>query len=175
MLSGEGRPALRARLLDVLRPHLAAVVLPRKWRFVTGIPEDDRGKTSDASLVALFADSQGRLVLPEITAREISADEARFQIRLPEDLFYFEGHFDDTPILAGVVQLHWAIEFARQHLSIPGVFQRIEALKFFKVLMAGDDVTLSLRYDRDTDRLTFDYTNGETRHSSGRVIFEPTP
>lgn len=175
VLSGEGRPALRARLLDVLRPHLAAVVLPRKWRFVTGIPEDDRGKTSDASLVALFADSQGRLVLPEITAREISADEARFQIRLPEDLFYFEGHFDDTPILAGVVQLDWAIEFSRQHLSIPGVFQRIEALKFFKVLMAGDDVTLSLRYDRDTDRLTFDYTNGETRHSSGRVIFEPTP
>lgn len=175
LLSTDGRQAVRSSLLDTLRPHLAAVVLPRKWRFVTRIPEDDRGKTSDASLAVLFAAGQGQTILPEFTARQTDTGEARLQIHLPDDLFYFEGHFDDTPILAGVVQLDWAIEFARQHLAIPGVFQRIEALKFFNVLMAGDDVTLTLRYDREATRLTFDYVNGETRHSSGRVIFGPEP
>jgi acyl-coenzyme A synthetase/AMP-(fatty) acid ligase len=174
MLTADGRAGLCSSLLDILRPYLAAVVLPRKWRFVTRIPEDDRGKTSDASLAALFADGQGRVVLmPEFTTRTTGADDASFQIHLPENLFYFEGHFEDTPILAGVVQLDWAIEFARQHLAIPGAFQRIEALKFFNVLMAGDDVTLTLGYDRDAGRLKFDYVSGEIRHSSGRVIFEP--
>lgn len=175
LLSTDGRQAVRSSLLDTLRPHLAAVVLPRKWRFVTRIPEDDRGKTSDASLAVLFSAGQGRAILPEFAAQQTDTGEARLQIHLPDDLFYFEGHFDDTPILAGVVQLDWAIEFARQHLAIPGVFQRIEALKFFNVLMAGDDVTLILRYDREATRLTFDYVNGETRHSSGRVIFGPEP
>jgi acyl-coenzyme A synthetase/AMP-(fatty) acid ligase/3-hydroxymyristoyl/3-hydroxydecanoyl-(acyl carrier protein) dehydratase len=175
MLSADGRQAVRGSLLDVLRPHLAAVVLPRKWRFVTRIPEDDRGKTSDASLTALFLADQGRTILPDITAEKIDTDGARLQIHLPDDLFYFQGHFDNTPILAGVVQLNWAIEFACQNLAISGVFQRIEALKFFNVLMAGDDVTLVLRYDRETARLTFEYVNGDTRYSSGRVIFGSAP
>lgn len=175
LLSADGRQAVRSSLLDVLRPHLAAVVLPRKWRFVTRIPEDDRGKTSNAALAALFSDDQGRMILPDITDEQIDGEEARIQIHLPDDLFYFQGHFDDTPILPGVVQLNWAIEFSRQHLAIPGVFRRIEALKFFNVLMAGDDVTLALRYDRQSARLAFDYANGDTRHSSGRIIFEPEP
>lgn len=172
-LSADGRQALRSSLLEVLRPHLAAVVLPRKWRFVTRIPEDDRGKTSNASLEALFSDDQGRMILPDISDQQTDGDTVSIQIHLPGDLFYFQGHFDDTPILAGVVQLNWAVEFARAHLAIPGVFQRIEALKFFNVLMAGDDVTLSLRYDRELARLAFEYVNGETRHSSGRIIFGP--
>lgn len=173
LLSADGRQAVRSSLLEVLRPHLAAVVLPRKWRFVTRIPEDDRGKTSNAALAALFSDDQGRMILPDIMDEQTEGDEARIQIHLPDDLFYFQGHFDDTPILAGVVQLNWAIEFARRHLAISGVFRRIEALKFFNVLMAGDDVTLTLRYDPETARMTFDYVNGDTRHSSGRIIFEP--
>lgn len=171
VLSVEGRRALRTGLVDALRPHLAAVVLPRKWRFVTRIPEDDRGKTSDASLAALFADNMDRQILPAIRSQETAGDEAIFRIHLPHDLFYFDGHFDDAPILAGVVQLDWAVEFARQHLSVSGSFERFEALKFFNVLMAGDDVTLTLRYDRDSRRLTFDYVNGDIRHSSGRVVF----
>jgi len=172
LLSADGRQTLRARLLELLRPHLSAVVLPRKWRFVNRIPEDDRGKTSDAALAAQFADTQGHKIRPTITAQSVDTDESAFQIHLSEDLFYFEGHFENTPILAGVVQIDWAIDLACKHLAIPGAFMRIEALKFFKVLMAGDAVSLNLRYDRETGRLTFEYINGATRLSSGKVIFE---
>ena len=40
------------------------IVVPRKWRFVTRIPEDDRGKTSNAAIVALFEDDPGQSVEP---------------------------------------------------------------------------------------------------------------
>ncbi len=175
VLAAEGRQKFKRRLLDALRLHLAAVVLPRKWRFVTQVPEDDRGKTSDGALATLFEENQGRRVEPIIVRRESDQDGVILHLHMPEDLFYFDGHFDEAPILAGVVHVDWAVEFAMDHFAIHGDFQRIEALKFFKILMAGAEVTLDLRYDRETGRLKFQYGNAETKYSSGRVIFEATP
>ena len=175
VLANSGRRELRMRLLDVLKPYLVAIVLPRKWRFVTRIPEDDRGKTSNASLVALFDENQNRRVDPVIVKREVEQDGLVLHLHLPNDLFYFDGHFEEAPILAGVVQIDWAVKFAMEHFEILEKFRRIEALKFFKVLMAGDDVTLDLRYDPEIRRLKFQYQNSGTKHSSGRIVFDATP
>ena len=175
MLANEGRESLRSLLLDALNPYLATIVLPRKWRFVTRIPEDDRGKTSNSALSALFDENQVRSVEPDIVGRELEQDKVILHLHLPEDLFYFDGHFDEAPILAGVVQIDWAIAYGKAHFKIPHGFRRIEALKFFKVLMAGDDVKLDLSFDRVTGRLNFQYSGRETMHSSGRIVFEATP
>ncbi|MCZ6773109.1 MAG: AMP-binding protein [Proteobacteria bacterium] len=175
MLANAGRQSLRSLLLDALNPYLATIILPRKWRFVMRIPEDDRGKTSDAALAALFDENQGRRVEPEIVGRELEQDSVILHLHLPKDLFYFDGHFDEAPILAGVVQIDWAIGYAMEHFTIPEGFRRIEALKFFKVLMAGEDVKLDLRYDRAAGCLKFQYDGAETIHSSGRIVFEASP
>ena len=175
MLANEGRESLRSLLLDALNPYLATIVLPRKWRFVTRIPEDDRGKTSNSALSALFDENQFRRVEPDIVRRELEQDNVILHLHLPEDLFYFDGHFEEAPILAGVVQIDWAIGYGKAHFKIPHGFRRIEALKFFKVLMAGDDVKLDLSFDRVTGRLNFQYSGRETMHSSGRIVFEATP
>lgn len=175
MLSNEGRPRLRNTLLDALKPYLSTIVLPRKWRFVVRIPEDERGKTSNAALAALFDEHQGRRVDPEILEREIEHDSLVLHLHLPQELIFFDGHFDEAPILAGVVQVDWAIEYATEHFAISEGFRRVEALKFFKIMMAGDRVNLDLKYDRDTGRLKFQYSAGETIHSSGRIVFEERP
>ena len=175
LLANSGKPELRTICRDVLKPYLAAVVLPRKWRFVTRIPEDERGKTSNAALVALFEEHRGQRVDPIVTDKVKRADGMTLHLRLPEDLIYFDGHFEGAPILAGVVQIDWAIGFAMDNFSIPSGFRRIEALKFYKVLMAGDAPRLKLNYDRETARLNFEYGIGDTKHSSGRIVFEPTP
>ena len=175
MLANSGRRELITHLLDALKPYLATVILPRKWSFVTRIPEDERGKTSNAALVALFDGKQNRRVDPVIVEREIGQDGVILHLQLPKDLFYFDGHFDEAPILAGAVQIDWVIGFAMEHFSISESFRRIEALKFFKVLMAGDAVTLVLRYDSENRCLKFQYQNAETKHSSGRIIFGEAP
>lgn len=175
VLMNEGKAQLRGLLRDALKPYLTAIVLPRKWRFVTRIPEDDRGKTSNSALAALFDETQGRRVEPVIVGQQLDQDGVILDLHLPTELFYFDGHFDQAPILAGVVQIDWAIGLAMEHFSIPGRFRRIETLKFFKVLMAGDDVKLELRYDRQTASLKFRYGDAETKYSSGRISFEATP
>ena len=170
-----GKRQMREYLCAVLRPHVSALALPRKWRFVRRIPEDDRGKTPLSSLEALWKPQTGRPTEPQILESEAGNDTLTLKLRPPEDLLYFEGHFDQEPILAGVVQIDWAIAFARRQFVIDGTFQRIEALKFHNLIKAGQEIELALRYDRDRNRLGFHFTRAGKDLSSGRVLFEAAP
>ena len=66
VLSNGRTQEMRSLLLDALKPYFVSIVLPRKWRFVTRIPEDDRGKTSNAALAALFEEDPGQSVEPAV-------------------------------------------------------------------------------------------------------------
>jgi len=171
-LAKNGKHVLEETLLAALKPYFSTIALPRKWRFVRQFSENDSGKMTRAAFENLFTADQGRTVAPTILRNDVEPGAVVLRLRLVPDLTYFEGHFDSEPILAGVVQIDWAIEFAMDFFPITGTFRRIEALKFFKVLFPGQDVTLELRYDVDLGRLNFCYINGDTKYSSGRVMFE---
>jgi acyl-coenzyme A synthetase/AMP-(fatty) acid ligase len=175
LAAGGGKRVLRRQLHGALKPHIEALALPRRWRFVRRLPVSPQGKTTAASLVALFQPSSGHRVDPE--AGPVTADGARAEIvlRPQQELVYFDGHFDAAAILPGVVQVDWAVKQARRHFAIPGAFQRIEALKFFHVLPAGAEVTLVLAFDADKARLSFSYQAGAITHSSGRIRFGAAP
>jgi acyl-CoA synthetase (AMP-forming)/AMP-acid ligase II len=167
--------ALRTELTAMLRPYYAAAVLPRRWRFVRQIPEDARGKTNDAALAALFEPDLGRVTEPVFVDTKADGMDVSLEIELPQDLSCFDGHFDGAPILPGVVQIDWAIKYARRHFDIPDRFSRIEALKFFNVLTAGDRVHLNLNYDPQTATLRFQFLGTEKKYSGGRVKFGGAP
>jgi len=106
----------------------------------------------------------------------LSADCAVLTLHIPTDLDYFKGHFDQAPILAGVVQLHWAAEFAQQYLDIaPTDVMDIQVLKFQEMILPGHEVVLTLT-KKSAEKVLFSYqstmANGEVKsHSSGRLIF----
>ncbi len=87
----------------------------------------------------------------------------RLRLHLPPELRAFEGHFEGAPILAGVVQLDWAMRFAGERFALRPQVERIEALKFFEVIPAGAEVELELSYDAGAARLQFSYTSGDRR------------
>ncbi len=89
-------------------------------------------------------------------------------LQLTDDIVYFQGHFPDQPILAGVVQLNWAVEFARQYLNIKGDVLSVEVLKFQQLIEPGTTVQLSLELKAD-DKFTFAYSSSLGKHASGRV------
>jgi 3-hydroxymyristoyl/3-hydroxydecanoyl-(acyl carrier protein) dehydratase len=106
----------------------------------------------------------------------LSDDCAVLALHIPTDLDYFKGHFDQAPILAGVVQLHWAAEFAQQYLDIaPTDVMDIQVLKFQEMILPGHEVVLTLT-KKSTEKVLFSYQstmqNGDVKsHSSGRLIF----
>jgi len=112
------------------------------------------------------------LILPTIRTCEVEREHARLELRLPPDLDYFRGHFPGFPVLAGVVQLHWAIHFARELLSISSGFTGIEVLKFQQMLRPDDVVILTLRFDPKSHKLHFSYERDGERSSSGRVLLD---
>lgn len=97
-------------------------------------------------------------------------------LHIPKDLDYFNGHFDDAPILAGVVQLHWAVQFAKVNLAISDTdVMDIQVLKFQEVIKPEQTLELTL-IKKSAFKVQFSYqsvTKGdmaEKQHSSGRII-----
>lgn len=109
---------------------------------------------------------------PEILAETVSPLRAVYELVASESLLYFEGHFPGRPVLPGVVQVHWAVQFARRGLGQAGRFKGIEALKFHRIIEPLVPLTLTLEQAADTGKLHFSYESADGVHSRGKILFE---
>jgi acyl-coenzyme A synthetase/AMP-(fatty) acid ligase len=173
----QGRRATVAMLTGRLRVALSVAALPRRWRFVRVLPENAQGKTTAASLEALFSPCLNRVTEPERLGVTTEGDAVIVTLRVQPELCYFDGHFADAPILPGVVQVDWAVREAKTQFSIDRPLLRLEAVKFFRV--ASPDTLLRLTLCRNralfhsqaSDKIAFEYASGAGLHSSGRIVF----
>lgn len=156
--------ALRQRLADVVE----RVALPRRFRFLPELPVNAQGKSTQARLLAEF--DPRRPALRAVHRHEGGEDLTLF---IDPALPQFEGHFDGHPVLAGVVQLEWAQLFGRERFSIAGEFAGMEALKFQRVIVPGQHVTLSLSWG--PGKLAFRYHSEFGQHASGKLAFASSP
>ena len=108
---------------------------------------------------------------PEVLSVQREGDTARLSLHIPGDLMYFRGHFQQVPLLPGVVQVDWAIRLAQAQFALPPHFKKLSALKFMRVLSPGTQTELQLHWQRDRGELSFRYTSGDTIYSSGRIQF----
>ncbi len=169
------RTAGRRAVTQALRGHLAdyfdAVLLPRRWRFPDRLPVDARGKLTQAALAALFDDAP---LLPEVLGVRVAENGAAqlvLDLHVPLDLAHFPGHFPAMAILPGIVQVDWAVRFARRHLPLRGAFSALENLKFLAVVRPGARLELSLAWDGEGRQLDFSYVAAERKYSAGRIVF----
>ncbi|MDD5033507.1 MAG: AMP-dependent synthetase [Methylococcaceae bacterium] len=109
--------------------------------------------------------------LPQVLDEKPDADGTALTLRVPETLAYFAGHFPGIPILPGVVQVHWAVHFARQSLGIALPFRRMEVIKFKELVLPGQLLVLQLRYQATAHKLEFSFRSENHEHSSGRIYF----
>lgn len=109
--------------------------------------------------------------MPQILAIIRSADQSsvKLELAITPGLDVLRGHFDGVPIVAGVVQIHWALQLASQYLApiSPLAIERMEAVKFQQVMQPG--VTVSLDLALVSKKLVFSYSAGSERYSSGRI------
>jgi acyl-coenzyme A synthetase/AMP-(fatty) acid ligase/3-hydroxymyristoyl/3-hydroxydecanoyl-(acyl carrier protein) dehydratase len=170
-LRNQGRRTVTETLRRHLAEHCKAIALPRRWRLLLELPYSSQGKLAQSQIDALLAAPRPTRVEP-LSSEELDG-EWLLQLQVPVDLAHFTGHFPQTPVLPGVVQVDWAQQLARQLIAnLPPRFAGMEVLKFQQLVRPGDTLQLSLRFDAERGKLYFAYRNGEAACSSGRILLE---
>jgi acyl-CoA synthetase (AMP-forming)/AMP-acid ligase II/3-hydroxymyristoyl/3-hydroxydecanoyl-(acyl carrier protein) dehydratase len=169
-LRNQGRRRLTEQLREHLRPHCEAIALPRRWRLLRQLPLNAQGKLPQADVDALL--HAPRPLEPELLRKQQVDGEWHLALAIPPDLAYFSGHFPQSPVLPGVVQVDWAMNLGQRLLDLPTRFAGMEVLKFQKLIRPGDEVWLTLRFDAERSKLYFTYRNADGACSSGRILLE---
>jgi hypothetical protein len=169
VLRASGPSVLSRRLRESLADSTDRVVLPRRWRWVDALPTNSQAKVTHAELTRVFAAREA--TLPDFHLISRSDNSAVVEMQPTAALVYFDGHFDDAPILPGVVQVDWAIEFGRMLFGIAGGFRHMEALKFHRIFQPGPAMRLELDWRAERTSLGFRFSSIAGRHSSGRIFF----
>jgi 3-hydroxymyristoyl/3-hydroxydecanoyl-(acyl carrier protein) dehydratase len=107
--------------------------------------------------------------IPEVTALSIDRGHAEFMVLLHGGLLFFKGHFPNEPILPGVAQIHWAMQWGRRYLDIERDFVGLEQIKFHMPAKPGDQLYVALDWDAEKSLLSFRYTLAKRVVSSGRI------
>jgi len=165
-LRNQGKRAFNETLRAVLLASVERVALPRRFRYVPALPVNSQGKSTEALLAAQF-----KPVMPEAQWHSRAADAASLALDVTPDLAVLDGHFPGAPVLPGVAQLHWAIEFGRSCFPLTGRFLRADALKFQRPVIPTTRLELSLRWQAPAGPLSFEFSSHEGLHSSGRIVF----
>ncbi|MEN9545144.1 MAG: hypothetical protein RLZZ598_1977 [Pseudomonadota bacterium] len=171
LIEAEGERALRERLRALLAQQIERVALPRRWRERLALPFNAQGKLPEATLRALF-EPQADDWAParHWLRRETERAECRFW--LASGASVFDGHFPGAPILAGVAQIDWAIEAAREAFDdLRGEVRRMEALKFQQPVRPATRLVLTLEWRAAKSMLLFAWSSCSGTHSAGRLIF----
>ncbi|MFK0313149.1 AMP-binding protein [Pseudomonas sp. NPDC090233] len=169
-LRNQGRRALIGSLREHLAGHCEATALPRRWRLLRELPHNAQGKLPQADVQALLL--AARCMAPEVLGQAVQGDELQLHLAVPPDLACFPGHFPQTPVLPGVVQVDWAIALASERLTPGQRFAGMEVIKFQHVVRPGDELTLNLRFDAERGKLYFSYHCAEQVCASGRILLE---
>ena len=94
------------------------------------------------------------------------------RIVVPDSLFYLQGHFPGFAVLPGVVQLDWAIRYARRYLPVGDAPAKTVQVKFRKPIPPNRPIELSLVYLGERKRLSFECRDDAGLYSSGQIVFD---
>ncbi len=170
-LSEDGRGEAGKALAKALSPYFDRVLLPRAWRFVDRLPRTGQGKLPDAAVRALFDPGGGAPLDPIVESERSEGDTVRQSCVVPENLAFFDGHFESFPIVPGVAQLRWVVAASRGLIDGSPEIAAVEALKFRRPLLPGARFELEVVAEVERKRLRFRLWRDDGEVSTGRIVF----
>ena len=168
-LKQQGRAVFIKKLRSQLMLSFETVVIPRKWLIMDSLPLTSQGKINHQIISSLL--SLDNKKFPQIQSFHQNEQSVELSLRIQPELVYFNGHFPEQPILAGVVQLSWVEKYGKLFFSIEQPFLRMEVIKFKKIIQPKDIITLKLTWNFETGKLYFDFSSESEAHSSGRLLY----
>ncbi|ACV27986.1 ApeI family dehydratase [Kangiella koreensis] len=113
---------------------------------------------------------------PEIISQNVNDHQLELELLINPELDAFAGHFDQFPIIPGVVQISWALHFFSSLLanqseaSSTRQVSSIKTLKFQHVITPNSRVKLDLSFDDSKQMLAFRFYNSQHQYSSGKIL-----
>ena len=110
---------------------------------------------------------------PYVLGTEPTGSGWVLHLRITEDLAYLEGHFTYAPIVAGVCQLKWVIDYIEMYTGKPLVIQAMDEVKFHRPLLPPQTFAIDLSYDALTTTWQYRVYAADQQFASGRLIVQP--
>ena len=113
------------------------------------------------------------MLLPTVLDHKKNQDVFTLNLSIDSGIEFFKGHFDEAPIIPGVAQLYWAIEFYINYFKPESrpIVSNISALKFQQVIPPDTKLVLTLEFDRVKNILLFSFASDNAKFSSGKIVF----
>lgn len=109
------------------------------------------------------------MFIPAHEVVEQSGERLVIAMELQADMPCFAGHFEELPVLPGVVQIGWALALAQRHFGKTFVHRSLHSVKFQQLVRPPVQLTLSLQWLAERELLKFTYSNKRGRCSSGAI------
>lgn len=113
------------------------------------------------------------MMLPHPRTLLGNGDEVTIELVLPVDHEAFLDHFPGHPILAGVLQIDWAMRFAARYFELDQAVAQDFQVKFRRVIGPNEDLSLVLQLDRVRSNVAFEYRTRGDIASSGKIRLTP--
>ena len=165
-----------ASLRRALSRWFDPATVPKRIRMPAALPREENGKLVRRRLRELFEVPSAEVteLTPETetSGSDALGNELRtFEVLVPPDLLFFQGHFPGHPVLPGVVQLDRLVlrQAARAWPDL-GSARRLQQLKFRRVVSPGERLTLRLVRE-GPERVSFEIAAGQASCATGRFCF----
>lgn len=163
------RRELTRQLRERLAVHIEQVTIPRYWRFVVALPCNAQGKLDRSLIERLFEDLVDDRKPRWLGTDPLDGRSCSLVLEVPERLIFLDGHFDEFPIVPGVVIVQWAVQQAERSFGRLGDFTGCEQLKFQRPLRPG--MRLRLDLTQRENGIAFAFHSHEGKHANGRISF----
>lgn len=138
----------------------------RHFKIVEEIKYNQNGKFSKNDFVNSFCNYKKPL-LKRVDEKN-SNGEYKFELYMSEELFFYEGHFNNYPITPGFIELGLIYDALNElGFNIDDIIS-IKNIKFTALLRPFERITLTLKQEKNRVECKIE---GKTRYASARVVF----
>ncbi|MBP3924044.1 acyl-CoA synthetase [bacterium] len=137
-------------------------IFPKRWRFLIEIPKTVSGKNDIEKIKNIFSVN---LSYPFIFDKKNSPDEISLSMIFYKNSNFFNGHFENFPIVPGVVQLYYAGYFIENLFEVELAKNAVKKMKFSNVI--EPDKVLTLKMQNKGKSFEYTYLANDTVFSSG--------